>query len=47
MLLPTFAQSDYSTFYQGCPRPCPWAAPVIPANKVNLKDFGAVGDGLA
>lgn len=48
MLLPTFAQSDYSTFYQGLPKAMPMVqAPVIPANKVNLKDFGAVGDSLA
>jgi polygalacturonase len=48
MLLPTFAQSDYSKFYQGLPKAMPMVqAPVIPANKVNLKDFCAVGDGLA
>ncbi|KXB43044.1 polygalacturonase [Bacteroidales bacterium KA00344] len=49
-LLSTFtlaAQNDYSQYYQNLPKPMPVVqAPTIPSNKVNLKDFGAVGDGL-
>lgn len=41
------AQNNYSQYYQNLPKPMPVVqAPTIPSNKVNLKDFGAVGDGL-
>lgn len=48
MLALNFAQaSDYDTYYQNLPVEMPKAtAPVIPANTVNLKDFGGVGDGV-
>lgn len=41
------AQRDYSQYYQNLPKPMPTVqAPTFPANSVNLKDFGAVGDGI-
>lgn len=48
MLALNFAQaSDYDNYYQNLPVEMPKAtAPVIPANTVNLKDFGGVGDGV-
>ncbi len=40
------AQSDYSSYYQDLPKAMPVVqAPAIPQNEVNIKDFGAVGDG--
>lgn len=40
------AQSDYSRYYQGLPKAMPTVQrPTFPANCVNLKDFGATGDG--
>lgn len=42
------AQTDYSRYYQNLPKPMPTVqTPVIPCNTVNLKDFGATGDGTA
>jgi polygalacturonase len=38
---------DYTTYYRNLPTPMPSvSAPVFPENTVNLKDFGAVGDGI-
>lgn len=38
---------DYTTYYQNLPTPMPSvSAPVFPENTVNLKDFGAVSDGI-
>jgi polygalacturonase len=43
-----FAQTDYSKYYQNLPKPMPVVqAPVIPEYRVNLKDFGGVGDGIS
>lgn len=38
---------DYTTYYRNLPTPMPSVStPVFPENTVNLKDFGAVGDGI-
>ncbi|MBM6992853.1 MAG: glycoside hydrolase family 28 protein [Prevotella sp.] len=50
LLLTTLAaaQTDYSKYYQNLPKPMPVVqAPVIPENRVNLRDFGGVGDGTS
>lgn len=40
------AQTDYSRYYHNLPKAMPVVArPAIPANSVNLTDYGAVGDG--
>lgn len=47
MALLTAQAKDYSAYYQNLPVPMPVVnAPVFPTNTINLKDFGAIGDGI-
>lgn len=40
------AQTDYSKYYQKLPKPMPTVqAPIIPDYRVDIRDFGGVGDG--
>lgn len=47
LLAGSVSAKDYSTYYQNLPTAMPTvSAPTIPANTVNIKDFGGIGDGI-